>query len=279
MNTQIGGGPASVPAVLFQGAENQLFFTILHRSGQAGGGRKGCFGQSRQSRGQRRIFQRKGQQIEAVEGDISVEHVLKLPHIAGPMMGQGRVQDPAGNQRQPVLIFMPPHKMIDQQGDILFPLPQGRQMNGDDVDPIKKILAHPALPHQSGQVLVGGGDDADAGLAHALPAHRQVTLAFDHPQQLHLHVMPDLPQFVQEKGAAVGQVQVAVLVLVSAGKGPLAVAEKLAFQQALRNGAAVDNDKGPRRPSAHVMDRPGHQFLARAGFAVDDDVGVRGRGA
>jgi hypothetical protein len=51
--------------------------------------------------------------------------------------------------------------MFYQDADIIDPFSQGGNMNGEDVQAVEQVLAEfPAL-YQSGQILVGGGQDAD----------------------------------------------------------------------------------------------------------------------
>ena len=59
------------------------------------------------------------------------------------------------------------------------------------------------------------------------------------------------------------------------GERALDVAEQLALQQALGQGAAVDADIRAGRPRAEVVDGPRDQLLARAGLADDQDAGAR----
>ncbi len=47
------------------------------------------------------------------------------------------------------------------------------------------------------------------------------------------------------------------------------MAEKLAFHEFCRNGAAVDGHKRPVGPRPALMNQPGHEFLAGARFAGD----------
>ena len=51
------------------------------------------------------------------------------------------------------------------------------------------------------------------------------------------------------------------------GKGALFMAKKLALQQILGNGGAVDREQALLAPFAVVMDGSGDQFLARSAFA------------
>ena len=64
---------------------------------------------------------------------------------------------------------------------------------------------------------------------------------------------------------------------VGAGEGPLAVAEQLALDEVLGQGAAVDRDERVAGAVALVVEVPGDQLLAGAGLAQDHHAGV-GRG-
>ncbi len=55
------------------------------------------------------------------------------------------------------------------------------------------------------------------------------------------------------------------------------MAEQFGFHQGFGEGPAVDRDKRSVAPRAEVVDMPGHQFLAGAGFADDQHAGFAGR--
>ena len=62
-----------------------------------------------------------------------------------------------------------------------------------------------------------------------------------------------------------------------AGEGALLVAEEFAFQQAGGNGGAVELDEGGLLARTEVVYGARQQFLAGAGFAVDQHGGIGGR--
>ena len=73
--------------------------------------------------------------------------------------------------------------------------------------------------------------------------------AFQHAQQLGLHRLGQLADFVEEDRAAVGHFEQADAVLVGAGERALAMAEQLAFDQRLGQRAAVDRRRTACRPA------------------------------
>ena len=56
-----------------------------------------------------------------------------------------------------------------------------------------------------------------------------------------------------------------------AGEGAALVAEKLALDDRLGEGGAVDRDEGPSGAPRTLVDGPGHKFLAGPAFAGDQD--------
>ena len=64
--------------------------------------------------------------------------------------------------------------------------------------------------------------------------------------------------------------------LPSPGKGPLLVAEQLAFQKGVRDGGAVDGHKGLPAPGAGGMDGVGEQLLSCSALPADEDCGAAG---
>ena len=72
-----------------------------------------------------------------------------------------------------------------------------------------------------------------------------------------------------------GRLEPAGLVIDRPGERPLDVAEQLALQQALAQGAAVDADVGAVGPRAELVDGAGDQLLAGAGLAHQQHAGPR----
>ena len=55
------------------------------------------------------------------------------------------------------------------------------------------------------------------------------------------------------------------------------MAEKFALEQILGDGCTVHPDQGAIPPAAGLVNGPGDQFFARAGFTGDQHVGIGGR--
>ena len=81
----------------------------------------------------------------------------------------------------------------------------------------------------------------------------------------------NVADFIQKQRSAVGQLEAAQLLGNRSRKGSLLVPEELAFQEAGRNGGAVQLHKRARPPAAQVMDRAGDQLFACAGLSLNQD--------
>src|SRR5262249_13136858 len=136
---------------------------------------------------------------------------------------------------------------IDQLGDIVTAFAQGWNRDGDDVEPIVKVLTEPALFDFTRQVLVGGGEDAGPRGYRFVGADRKHFLLLDGPQQLGLRGQRQFANLIEEDGAFAGVDEDAGLIAIGAGEGALAMTEKLILEQIVGNGGAVDRNETCRR--------------------------------
>ena len=111
-------------------------------------------------------------------------------------------------------------------------------------------------------------------LIGSLSPRRRISPDFEEAQQLHLDVLVEFAEFVEEQGAAVGDLEEALVVAVGAGERPLLVAEQLALDEVLRQRPAVDRDERHVGPLALRVERAGDDFLAGAGLAGDQHAAV-----
>src|SRR5215469_2786866 len=93
--------------------------------------------------------------------------------------------------------------MLDQQRDILMPLSQWRQLDGDHTQAIVEVFTKASAGDQRWQVPIGGGHDADV-YGNVLAGTNSTHLLFLHrAQQIHLETGLSVGNFIQEKRAAV----------------------------------------------------------------------------
>ncbi len=143
-------------------------------------------------------------------------------------------------------------------------------MNGEDVEPVIKVLTEGFFLNRLQQVAVGRGDDADIDADRGMAADAVKFMRLQNMKELGLHLGRKLADLVEENGAAVGQLEAADALGDGAGEGPFLVAEKLALHQARRQGAAIDLDERLAGAPARGMDGPREELLPRAGLAGDE---------
>ena len=120
-----------------------------------------------------------------------------------------------------------------QQGDVFTPLPQRRQIDGDDLDPVVEILTHPAGRQKGFQIAVRGRDDPHINGHRPVVADFFDALLLQGPQQLHLDDLAHIPDLIQKDGAAVGLLEAPAARSHCASERPFDVTEELALQQTL----------------------------------------------
>jgi hypothetical protein len=96
-------------------------------------------------------------------------------------------------------------------------------------------------------------------------------------QELDLKCRRYIADLVEKDGAAVGLLEQPDMIADRPGEGALAMPEQFAFQQLIRQRAAVLGDERSLRAQAVVMQRTGKQLLAGAGFAGQQHRDVVGR--
>src|SRR5204863_3116288 len=98
--------------------------------------------------------------------------------------------------------------------------------------------------------------------------------ALEDAQELGLQGRRQLADLVEEDGPALGLLEGAEAARRGAGEGALLVAEQLALEEVLGDGAAVDDDEGAVLARAGLVDGLGGAALAGAGLALEEDVHV-----
>ena len=96
-----------------------------------------------------------------------------------------------------------------------------------------EVLAELVLLDHLPQVAVGGAQHAHVGAERLGLADAADLARLQETQQLHLDVLVQLAELVEEQRAAVGHLEQALVVAVGAGERALAMAEQLALDQVL----------------------------------------------
>ncbi len=96
-------------------------------------------------------------------------------------------------------------------------------------------------------------------------------------QQFRLGIGMQIADFIEEQGAAVGQLKLAATLYGRAGEGAFFVPEQFALDQLAGNGRAVHFDEGPLGEGARLVNVGGEKLLAGAGLADQQDAGIGAR--
>ena len=145
--------------------------------------------------------------------------------------------------RMAVVPGEPRQEVLDQRWNVLAALAQRRHRQVDDVEAVEQILAERPLRDHVAQVAVGRGDDAHVDPARdAVGADLLHLAGFHEPEQQPLHAQGHLADFVEEDAAAVGHLELALLVAIGAREASLHVTEELRFEQRFRKAGTVDGD-------------------------------------
>ena len=157
-----------------------------------------------------------------------------------------------------------PEEVIDQMGDVIGPLPQRRQGEGDDIELEEEVLAKASLGDRApaGSAVVpammrlskGSGSDAPSG------SNRRSSIA---RRNLDLGLQAQVADLVEEESALIGQPEFPFLIPGRLGEGALEIAEELHLHHLLGHGRAVDLDEPLLLARAELMDETGDQFLSR----------------
>ena len=165
--------------------------------------------------------------------------------------------------------------MSHQKGNVLPPLPEGRNPDLDDVEPKEEVLPEPASSHFVVDVAIRRGHEADVYGDRLYPADPAYGALFHGPKELRLKTGVQLAHLVEEERAAVSGLEETLLRNLSSGEGTPVIAEELGLQQTLGNCGAIDREEWSSPTTATPLNRPGNSLLPGPAFAEDQHVGVR----
>ena len=207
------------------------------------------------------------------EDDDTLNHVLELADVARPGVSQKPLVDLAGDVQVFVVFAVVDRQVVvREQQDVVSPLPQGRDVNGDHVEPVVEVLSEAARADHFLQGLIGGGDDAHVNGDIFLAAQLFDLSLLEYAQQLGLHGHGHIADFVQKEGSALGQLEFAhTAAPLGPGEGPFLIAKEFALNEGLWDGGAVDGDEGLVFPGAVVPQDAGKHLFAHAVLAPQQD--------
>src|SRR5205823_4966753 len=169
------------------------------------------------------------------EDDGALNRVLKLAHVAGPIVSRetlARLRSEARHlafELRAVLRC----EVVGEQRYVVPSLAQRGHLEGDDVESVVQVLTKAALFDRLLQVPVRRSDDAHVNSYGARAADALELALLKDAQQLRLHRRRHLADLVEEERAAVGDFELALLLSERAGERAALVAEQFGFEQRL----------------------------------------------
>src|SRR5215472_4096989 len=160
--------------------------------------------------------------------------------------------------------------MAHEEWNIFWALPQWGYVHRKDVDPIKQIGPELLRIDQGGEILVRGRDEPGIRAQGARAAEAFKLPFLQDPQQFRLHFEREFPNLIEKHGTPVRQFEATQALRHRPCKRPSLVSEEFTFEQADRNGGAVELDEGLGGAWAELMNGACDQLFARAGLAGDE---------
>src|SRR5437870_1394883 len=92
-------------------------------------------------------------------------------------------------------------EVLREQRNVADAFAKRRQLNVEDLQPVKEILAKRPPFHGLAQIAIAGGDHAHIGLLHARPAEALEFPFLEEPQKLRLRHQAHLAHFIEKEHA------------------------------------------------------------------------------
>jgi len=207
--------------------------------------------------------------------------VVQFPNVARPGIVLQDLHGIAGDarDRKAQIEALAGNDAVGQKLDVVLALPQRRNDDFHDIEPIIQVLPEEGLFHERFELDIGRGDDPDIDMGRLGIADTDDFALLQNAQQLRLHLQRQAVDLVEKQRPAGGEFHLAEhAVLARAGKGSTDVTEQFRFDQIARNGGTRDGHEGTIRHTARVVNGLGKEFLAGAAFSRQQDAGLCGRG-
>ncbi|MNF63646.1 hypothetical protein D3C84_453540 [compost metagenome] len=158
---------------------------------------------------------------------------------------------------------------LGQRQDVGRPLAQRLPGQREDRQAIVEVFTKAPRRHLAGQVAVAGGQHANIQADRLAPTDPLHFTLLQHAQQLGLQALRHFGNFIEQNGAALGQLELARRAGDGAGEGTLLMAEQRGLEHVVGNRRAVDGNEGFRRPWRLLVNESCQHLLAGAGLAGD----------
>src|SRR5712692_2788003 len=212
------------------------------------------------------------QEVEALD------EIAQLAHVPRPGVS---AQRPLTLRRQPQLALRAAQlrgERARERDYVLGPLPQGRDLDGEDRQPVVQVLAEAPLRDRLAQVAMGGGDDAHVDAHRRSPAEPLHLALLEDAEKLRLQFERQLADLVEEQRPALGLLEAADAARGRAGEGALLRPEQLALEELGGYRGAIHGDEAALAPGPE-MEGARDALLAGAGLAKGQHHRVAAAGA
>jgi hypothetical protein len=162
-------------------------------------------------------------------------------------------------------------KESNQTGDVLSPLAEWRQLDGNNIEPEIQLFSESAALDGDLKVLVRGSNDSRFHLYPLVAAQGLDFTLLEGAQEFRLKLDRKLHDFIQKHSSFAGRCQQALPVVSRARKSSANVAEYFALNQGRRQRATVYWYERLVAPWAFRVNRARHQFFSRPAFPEDQD--------
>ena len=197
--------------------------------------------------------------------------MAEFADVAGPGMAeQPRLalgaDRPAGD---PVAAAELRKQLIGQLQDILPAIPQRRDDEAEQAQPVMQVVSELAVGHRLAKVAVAGGDDPNVDVDLPVAAESPDAFFLDRLEHLGLQAEREAGQFIKKKSAALGRLEQAHASRLGVGERAALVAEQFRLGETLRQRGAVNLDERPGGERPVVVQPAGDAGFAGAGFALE----------
>src|SRR5712664_290237 len=206
----------------------------------------------------------------------ALDRVLELPDVTGPRVRHQQLPGVATQSRLPLAhpLAQAADKLLGEEHHVLAALAQRRQVNRKDAEPVVEILAELTERHGVCEVLVGGDDEPKVSLERRGAADALELVLLENAEKFGLDVRREFADLVEKQRASGGELEAAGLLFVRSGEVAPFMAEELRLDERFWQRRAVDGDAGAVGATAGVVDRLGHQLLARAALTGQEHSGL-----
>ena len=207
--------------------------------------------------------------LAADRGEL--DRTLEFANIAGPGIGEEQTQSLRTDLVDPFTHGGPnlSQECAGQQGNIIAPVSQGRELDARDANTIEQIGSKGSSDDVLAQVVMSRGQHANVYLSWFGLAQSRDLFFLQHTEQACLYVERDIADLIEKHRATVSRLEEPRLVDDRSGKGAARMAKELAAEQGVCESGAVRCDKRSLFACTGHMNRPCDQLLARPGFALD----------